>query len=101
LGPAGWVSDARQSAPNLHRPTAPDPWQRLAIVSPADTICCVAGAGSGKTTVLTARIALLMHRRDIPPSGIRAVTFMKKTATEMESLQAMELTRTQRPYERR
>jgi hypothetical protein len=62
----------------------PDPWQRYAIVSPRAELCCVASAGSGKTTVLTARIALLMSRRDVPPSCIRAVTFMKKAALEME-----------------
>jgi superfamily I DNA/RNA helicase len=62
----------------------PDPWQRYAVVSPRAELCCVASAGSGKTTVLTARIALLMARRDVPPSRIRAVTFMKKAAMEME-----------------
>jgi hypothetical protein len=46
------------------RQQPPDPWQQLAVVSPADAICYVVAAGSGKTTVLTARIALLM-----PPVG--------------------------------
>jgi superfamily I DNA/RNA helicase len=61
----------------------PDPWQRYAIVSPREELCCVAGAGSGKTTVLTARIIFLMARREVAASEIRAVTFMKKAATEM------------------
>src|SRR5262245_14463670 len=62
----------------------PDPWQRYAVVSPREDLCCVAGAGSGKTTVLTARIACLMDRCEVPPSRIRAVTFMKKATMEME-----------------
>src|SRR5262245_26089718 len=62
----------------------PDPWQRYAVVSPREDLCCVAGAGSGKTTVLTARIACLMDRCEVPPSRIRAVTFMKKAAMEMQ-----------------
>ena len=61
-----------------------DPWQRYAIVAPARDLCCIASAGSGKTTVLTARIAFLMDRCDVAPSRIRAVTFMKKAALEME-----------------
>jgi superfamily I DNA/RNA helicase len=63
---------------------APDPWQRYAVVSPSEELCCVAGAGSGKTTVLTARIAFLMDRCEVAPSRIRAVTFMKKATMEME-----------------
>lgn len=58
----------------------PDAWQRYAIVSPREELCCVAGAGSGKTTVLTARIIFLMARREVAASEIRAVTFMKRVA---------------------
>lgn len=85
-----WARIAGLRAPIEHlnryaRDQRLDAWQRYAVVSPGRDISCVAGAGSGKTTVLTARIAFLIDRREVPPSRIRAVTFMKKAAAEMEA----------------
>jgi DNA helicase-2/ATP-dependent DNA helicase PcrA len=45
----------------------------------------VAGPGSGKTTVLAARIAYLIVSRQIPPTSILALTFATKAARELKS----------------
>ncbi|MBI2107784.1 UvrD-helicase domain-containing protein [Candidatus Woesearchaeota archaeon] len=57
--------------------------QKKAIVSPARKILCVAGAGSGKTTVLTKRIEFLAKFRSAAPERILAVTFTRKARSEM------------------
>ena len=57
--------------------------QKKAIVSPKSKILCIAGAGSGKTTVLTKRIEFLTVFRSVEPKNILAVTFTRKARTEM------------------
>ena len=58
--------------------------QKKAIISDANKILCVAGAGSGKTTVLTKRIEFLVKYRNVPPEKILAITFTRKARNEME-----------------
>ncbi len=58
--------------------------QKKAIISSAKNLLCVAGAGSGKTTVLTKRIEFLVKYKGIDPSAILAITFTRKARLEME-----------------
>ena len=56
-----------------------------AVSSPSQYLRIIAGAGSGKTRVLTYRISYLLSEQDVPPWSILAITFTNKVAQEMRN----------------
>src|SRR5216683_1501437 len=60
-----------------------NPEQLAAVTLPDQSALILAGAGSGKTRVLTTRIAWLIQTGNVSPNGVLAVTFTNKAAKEM------------------
>ncbi|HET7718727.1 MAG TPA: UvrD-helicase domain-containing protein, partial [Acidimicrobiales bacterium] len=61
-----------------------NPVQREAVTHPGGPLLIVAGAGSGKTRVLTSRVAWLIKDQGVSPFEILAITFTNKAADEMK-----------------
>jgi DNA helicase II / ATP-dependent DNA helicase PcrA len=86
LGP----DDAEPQSERRHGPSADDLLaglnepQRAAVVHEGTPLLVVAGAGSGKTRVLTRRIAWIVSQRKAHPGSILAITFTNKAAAEMK-----------------
>lgn len=73
-------ADGDPVSPLLHNL---NPEQLAAVTLPARPALILAGAGSGKTRVLTTRIAWLIQTGQLSPGGVMAVTFTNKAAKEM------------------
>lgn len=81
MTPAPNVSDAIKAALHGYEPST-EQW--AAITAPLEPVVIRAGAGSGKTAVMTARIVHLVESGAVRPAGVLGLTFTNKAAGELE-----------------
>ncbi len=81
MNPAQDVADAAAQHSPLLKHLNPE--QLAAVTAASEPALILAGAGSGKTRVLTTRIAWLLQTGQVSPGGVMAVTFTNKAAKEM------------------
>lgn len=76
--------DPTTSARNADLLEGLNPPQRDAVMHGEGPLLIIAGAGSGKTAVLTRRVAILVAEREVEPFSILAITFTNKAANEVK-----------------